>query len=205
MRNLPLGGQAPSSGMSVRLVALREVRVSGRSDRILSARLVLRNRAGRRLPFGPQHVYLADAAGTLLLRISEQWLPEFYDAKLRGIPATAEGEAIASFPSAEVRLANVRYTAPTLTDARRDEVAAQMASFVDAAFVQPQKAAPGIFFNKGSEVTLGTLVKDGTLRPGERISGYVYFYHPASRPRTYPLRLVVVLQDEVDTFLFRER
>ncbi len=205
MRSLPLAGQAPSSGGSIGQVSLQEVGVAGRDDRIFLTRVVLRNRTRATVNFGPEHVYLADAGGTLILRISERWLPKHYHARSRGIPAEPDRDAIASFPLSEVRLADARYTAPPLTDAQRGELAAELATLVEEAFVRPQMEAPGTFLEKGPEVTLGVLVKDGRLRPGEGVSGYVYYYHPAPSEPAYPLRLVIELQDEVQTFLFRER
>lgn len=205
MRDLPIAGQIPSAGASIGQVSLQEVVVSGRGDRIFLTRVVLRNRTGAALGFGPQHVYLADAGGTLILRISERWLPGYYNARIRGIPVKPDRKAIASFPLSEVRLGDARYTAPPLTADQKDELAIDLATLVEEAFVRPQKEAPGTFLQKGPEVTLGILVSDGTLRPGDGISGYVYFYHPTTREPLYPLRLVIELQQEVHTFLFRER
>lgn len=205
MRSLPLAGQVPSAGAPIEQVSLQEVGVQGRDDRIFLTRVVLRNRTGAPLAFGPQDVYLADAGGTLILRISERWLPKHYHARIRGIPAQPDREAIVPFPVSEVRLANARYRAQSLTDAQREELAAELATLIEEAFVQPQREAPGTFLEKGPEVTLGVLVKDGTLRPGQGISGYVYFYHPTTSGPPYPLRLVIKLQDEVQSFLFRER
>jgi hypothetical protein len=81
---------------------------------------------------------MADADGTLLLRISERWLPDFYDTRFRGAPATPDRKAIRSFPSAEVKLGGAVYAAPSLTPAERDKVAAEMAELVEDTFVRPQ-------------------------------------------------------------------
>jgi hypothetical protein len=54
-------------------------------------------------------------------------------------------------------------------------------------------------------VALGVLLKEITLGPGAGVSGYVYFYQPASARPAYPLRLVIELQDEIHAFQFRER
>jgi len=165
----------------------------------------VKNRTGAPLAFGPQHVYLADAGGTLILRVSEQWLPGYYDASIRGRPVAPDREAVPDFPTAKVTLGGVAYAAPPLTNTQRDEVAKEMAKLVEATFVAPQKAARGTVFDKGSEVALGVLLKEVTLGPGDGVSGYVYFYQPASPRPPYPLRLVIDLEGEVHAFQFRER
>jgi len=207
MQSLPSAGEArPSSGSLTGEVSLREAGVSGRKDRIFLTQVSVKNRTGAPLTFGPQHVYLADAGGTLILRVSEQWLPGYYEASMRGRPVAADLDAIPVFPSAKVTLGGVAYAAPPLTSTQRDEVAKEMAKLVEAAFVAPQKAALGtVSLDKGSEVALGVLLKEITLGPGAGVSGYVYFYQPASARPAYPLRLVIELQDEIHAFQFRER
>jgi len=207
MQSLPNAGEArPSSGSLTGEVSLREAGVSGRKDRIFLTQVSVKNRTGAPLTFGPQHVYLADAGGTLILRVSEQWLPGYYEASMRGRPVAADRDAIPVFPSEKVTLGGVAYAAPPLTSTQRDEVAKEMAKLVEAAFVAPQKAALGtVSLDKGSEVALGVLLKEITLGPGAGVSGYVYFYQPASARPAYPLRLVIELQDEIHAFQFRER
>jgi hypothetical protein len=125
---------------------------------------------------------------------------------MRGIPVVPNREAIPAFPSATVTLGGVAYAAPTLTHTERDEVATEMAKLVEATVVAPQKAALGpVSLDKGSEVALGVLLKETTLGPGDAVSGYVYFYQPASARPAYPLRLVIELHDEIYAFQFRER
>ena len=205
MRSLPLAGETRLAGTSIEQVSLQEAGVSEREDRFFLTRVSLKNRTGKTLHFGPQHVYLADAGGRLLPRISERWLPEYYDAGIRGIPPDPDRKAIARFPSAEVKLGDATYVAPPLTSGQKGQMAAEVAALVQAAFVRPQRDAPRTFIHKTSEVTLGVLVRDVTLRPDERIAGYVYFYQSAARRPPYPLRLVIELQGEVHAFLFRER
>jgi len=206
MQNLPNAGEArPSSGSLAGVVSLREAGVSGRKDRIFSTQVSVKNRTGAPLNFGPEQVYLADAGGTLILRISEQWLPRYYEASMRGIAVAPDREAIPAFPSAKMTLGGVEYAAPPLTNTQRDEMAKEMAKLVEVAFVAPQKAALGLSLYKGSEVALGVLLNEVTLGPNDAVSGYVYFYQPASARPAYPLRLVIELQDEVHAFQFREK
>ncbi|MGH7423881.1 MAG: hypothetical protein ACREJ1_09435, partial [Candidatus Methylomirabilales bacterium] len=203
----PNAGEArPSSGSLAGEVSLREAGVSGRKDRIFLTQVSVKNRTGAPLTFGPQHVYLADAGGTLILRVSEQWLPGYYEASMRGMPVAPDREAIPDFPSATVTLGGVAYAAPPLTNTQRDEMAKEMAKLVEVTVVAPQKAALGtVSLDKGSEVALGVLLKEVMLGPGAAVSGYVYFYQPASARPAYPLRLVIELQDEIHAFQFRER
>lgn len=206
MRSLPSAAEArPSGGSLAGEVSLREAGVSGRKDRIFLTQVSVKNRTGAPLPFGPEHVYLADAGGTLILRVSEQWLPGYYEASMRGMPVAPDREAIPAFPSAKVTLGGVAYAAPPLTNAERDEMAKEMAKLVEVTVVTPQKAALGLSLDKRSEVALGVLLQEITLGPGDAVSGYVYFYQPASARPAYPLRLVIVLQDEMHAFQFRER
>jgi len=207
MQSLPNAAEArPSSGSLAGEVSLREAGVSGRKDRIFLTQVSVKNRTGAPLTFGPQHVYLADAGGTLILRVSEQWLPGYYDASIRGNPIVPDLDAIPAFPSANVMLGGVAYAAPPLTNTQRDEVAKEMAKLVEVTFLAPQKADHRtLSLDKGSEVALGVLLKEITLGPGAGVSGYVYFYQPASARPAYPLRLVIELQDEIHTFQFRER
>jgi len=207
MQSLPSAGETrPSSGSLAGEVSLREAGVSGRKDRIFLTQVSVKNRTGAPLTFGPEQVYLADAGGTLILRISEQWLPGYYEASMRGLPVAPDREAIPGFPSAKVTLGDVAYAAPSLTNTQRDEVAKEMAKLVETTFVAPQKAdRRTLSLDKGSELALGVLLKEITLRPGDAVSGYVYFYQPASARPAYPLRLVIELQDEIHTFQFRER
>ena len=206
MQSLPNAGETrPSGGSLTGEVSLREAGVSGRDDRIFLTQVSVKNRTGAPLAFGPQHVYLADAGGTLIPRVSEQWLPGYYDASIRGRPVAPDRDAVPDFPTAKVTLGGVAYAAPPLTNTQRDEVAKEMAKLVEATFVAPQKAARGTVFDKGSEVALGVLLQEVTLGPGDGVSGYVYFYQPASARPPYPLRLVIDLEGEVHAFQFRER
>jgi hypothetical protein len=207
MQTLPNAAEARPSGDSLAgEVSLREAGVSNRKDRMFVTQVSVKNRTGTPLTFGPQHVYLADAGGTLIPRISEQWLPGYYEASMRGIPVVPNREAIPAFPSATVTLGGVTYAAPPLTTAERDAVATEMAKLVEAAVVVPQKAALGpVFLDTGSEMALGVLLQEITLGPGDAVSGYVYFYQAASARPAYPLRLVIELQDEIYAFQFRER
>jgi len=206
MQSLPNAGETrPSGGSLTGEVSLREAGVSGREDRFFLTQVSVKNRTGAPLAFGPQHVYLADAGGTLIPRVSEQWLPGYYDASIRGRPVAPDRDAVLDFPTAKVTLGGVAYAAPPLTNTQRDEVAKEMAKLVEATFVAPQKAARGTVFDKGSEVALGVLLQEVTLGPGDGVSGYVYFYQPASTRPPYPLRLVIDLEGEVHAFQFRER
>ena len=206
MQSLPNAGETrPSGGSLTGEVSLREAGVLGREDRFFLTQVSVKNRTGAPLAFGPQHVYLADAGGTLIPRVSEQWLPGYYDASIRGRPVAPDREAVPDFPTAKVTLGGVAYAAPPLTNTQRDEVAKEMAKLVEATFVAPQKAARGTVFDKGSEVALGVLLQEVTLGPGDGVSGYVYFYQPASTRPPYPLRLVIDLEGEVHAFQFRER
>jgi hypothetical protein len=206
IQSLPNAGEArPSGGSVVGGVSVREAGLSGRDDRIFLTYVSVKNRTGTPVAFGPQYVYLADAGGTLIPRISEQWLPRYYEASMRGIPVGGDREAIPAFPSAKVTLGGVAYTAPPLTNAQRDEMAKELAKLVEVAFVAPQKAVMGLSLDKGSDVALGVLLKEVALGPGDAASGYVYFYQPASARPTYPLRLVIEFQDEINAFQFRER
>ena len=206
MQSLPNAGETrPSGGSLAGEVSLREAGVSGRKDRIFLTQVSVKNRTGAPLTFGPQHVYLADAGGTLILRVSEQWLPGYYDASIRGRPVAPDRDAVPDFPTGKVTLGGVAYAAPPLTNTQRDEVAKEMAKLVEVTFVAPQKAARGTVFDKGSEVALGVLLQEVTLGPGDGVSGYVYFYQPASTRPPYPLRLVIDLEGEVHAFQFRER
>jgi len=206
MQSLPNAGETrPSGGSLTGEVSLREAGVLGREDRFFLTQVSVKNRTGAPLAFGPQHVYLADAGGTLILRVSEQWLPGYYDASIRGRPVAPDRDAVPDFPTGKVTLGGVAYAAPPLTNTQRDEVAKEMAKLVEATFVAPQKAARGTVFDKGSEVALGVLLQEVTLGPGDGVSGYVYFYQPASTRPPYPLRLVIDLEGEVHAFQFRER
>jgi len=206
MQSLPNAGETrPSGGSLTGEVSLREAGVSGREDRFFLTQVSVKNRTGAPLAFGPQHVYLADAGGTLIPRVSEQWLPGYYDASIRGRPVAPDRDAVPDFPTGKVTLGGVAYAAPPLTNTQRDEVAKEMAKLVEATFVAPQKAARGTVFDKGSEVALGVLLQEVTLGPGDGVSGYVYFYQPASTRPPYPLRLVIDLEGEVHAFQFRER
>ena len=206
MQSLPNAGETrPSGGSLTGEVSLREAGVLGREDRFFLTQVSVKNRTGAPLAFGPQHVYLADAGGTLIPRVSEQWLPGYYDASIRGRPVAPDRDAVPDFPTAKVTLGGVAYAAPPLTNTQRDEVAKEMAKLVEATFVAPQKAARGTVFDKGSEVALGVLLQEVTLGPGDGVSGYVYFYQPASARPPYPLRLVIDLEGEVHAFQFRER
>jgi hypothetical protein len=203
MRSLPLAGDVrPSSPFHE--VSLREAGVSGRSDRIFLTRVSLKNPAEKTLHFGPEDVYLADAGGRLLYRISEQWLPKYYNTRRYGQPDVADHKAIPAFPAAKVKLGDAMYAAPPSTRAQRDKVATDVAELVEDTFVRPQEDAPGTFMDKTPDVVFGALLKAGSLGPGDGVSGYVYFYRAAAQEAVYPLRVVIKLESGVHTFLFRE-
>ncbi len=203
IENLPLDPRAPGADRVIE-VSLQETGVSGKDERIFSAWVSLKNRTGKTLSVGPQHVHLADAAGMLLPRVSERWLSQYYEARIRGLPVEPARKAIAPFPSAEFKMGDVGYRATALSPAEKKRMAEELAKLVDVAFVRPQQEAPGAFFDKGPEVTFGVFLKEMTLRPGRGISGYVYFYHSKANALRYPLRLVIRLQDTAHAFLFRE-
>jgi hypothetical protein len=203
MRSLPRAGDVrPSSPFQE--VSLQEAGVSGRSDRMFLSRVSLKNHAEKTVHFGPEDVYLADAGGRLLYRISEQWLPKYYNTRRYGQPGVADHKAIPAFPSPKVKLGDAMYAAPPSTRAQRDKVATDVAELVEDTFVRPQEDAPGTFMDKTPDVILGTLLKGVSLGPGEGVSGYVYFYRAAAQSSAYPLRVVINLESEVHTFLFRE-
>jgi hypothetical protein len=203
MRSLPPTGDARPSG-PVHEVSLREAGVSGRGDRIFLTRVSVKNRAQETLHFGPENVYLADADGRLLYRISEEWLPKYYNTRRYGQPGVADHKAIPAFPAVQVKLGDATYAAPPSTRAQRDKVATDLAELVEETFVRPQKDAPGTFMDKDPDVVLGTLLKPVSLGPGDGVSGYVYFYRAAAQGSVYPLRVVIKVESEVHTFLFRE-
>ena len=197
------------TGASVEVFSLRETGVSEREERILSTRVSITNRTGDAIPFGPEYVYLADAGGTLFIRISEAWLHDYYDARIRGIPSKPTPKSIVPFDSAEVKLGDTIFKSSPLTAAEKDEVAEEMTELVEDAIVRPQRKGFGTFpipsFERTPEVTLGVLLKEGSLRPGRGTSGFVYFYRPKAWKPRHPLRLIMDLQGEVHTFQFRER
>jgi hypothetical protein len=193
--------RAPAGPSAAEELSLQQIGVSGRDDRILLARVSLRNRTPRPFAFGPSQVYVADADGTLLPRISERWLPDYYDARLRGLPATADREAMPPFPSPEVKLGAGVYRAVPVTAVQRGA----MAELVEAALVRPQREGPGTVFDKRSEVILGVLLGEATLAPGRGASGYVYFYHPAGRRLADPVQVILVVEEAIHTFVFAER
>ncbi|MFQ5801355.1 MAG: hypothetical protein ACE5JQ_00485 [Candidatus Methylomirabilales bacterium] len=205
IRSLSLVGDTRVAGTSIGQVSLQEARAVGRDGRIFLTLVSIRNRTGRSLRFGPQDVYLADANGKLLFRISGVWLFQYYDARIRGLPATSSPQAISPYPFPEVRLADTEYTSLPLSPAQKGKVAEEIARLVETVFVLPQQAAPGTFLDKGPQVTLGVLLEEVTLQPGAGVSGYVYFYRPAGmRPRP-PFQLVIDLRGEVHAFLFQGR
>lgn len=197
------------TGASVEVFSLRETGVSERNERILSTRVSITNRTGDTIPFGPEYVYLADAGGRLFIRISEAWLHDYYDNRIRGIPSKSTPKSIVPFDSAEVKLGETIYRSSPLTAAQKDEVSEEITELVEDAIVDPQQAGFGAFpipsFEKPPEVALGVLLKEVSVRPGHGTSGYVYFYRPRAWKPRYPLRLIMDLQDEVHTFQFRER
>jgi len=206
VRSLSLAAGMPASGAATGVdVALQEVLVAGREDRILLTRVSLKNRTPAQLAVGPAQVHLADAGRRLLLRISERWLPGYYDAKLRGLSPAPDREAIPPFPSAELTLGERAYAAPPVTAAQQEALVVEVAKLVEEAFVRPQRDAPGFILDKGSEVTLGVLLKEVTLAPGDGVTGYVYFYHPAGRPLSYPLHLVIAVEGATSAFVFQDR
>lgn len=200
---LPLAGEVRGASASVTEASLQEAGVSERDDRIVVARVSLRNRTGKVVPFGPEHVYLADATGELFLRISEKWLRDYYNARIRGFPAKSPPEAIAPFPSGEVKVGDAELRSPALTPAQKGELAEEMAELVEEALVRPRRDAPGTFLDKGVEGTLGVLLKQVTLKPDHGLSGFIYFYHSAATKPQYPVRLIMDLDGEVSAFLFQ--
>lgn len=203
--SLPLAGEARGASASITEASLQEAGVSERNDRIVVARVSVRNRTGNEVLFGPEHVYVADAAGELFLRISEEWLRDYYNARIRGVSAKADPEAIAPYPSDSdtVKVGDAEFRSPPLAPAQRGELAEEMAELVEEAFVRPRRDAPGTFLEKGVEGTLGVLLKEVTLKPDHRLSGFVYFYHSAATKPQYPLRLIMDLDGEVSAFLFQ--
>lgn len=218
--HLPLAGEAGGEYTSlvkvslqetrgaIEEVSLRETGVTERDERILSTRVSVKNRTGKTIPFGPQQVYLADAGGRLFIRISEGWLHKHYDDRIRGIHSKATPKAIVPFSSEEVKLGDTVYRSSPLTAAQKGELAEEVTELVDDAIVSPQTKLGGFpvySFEKTPEVTLGVLLKEVSLQPGHRTSGYVYFYRPRTWKPRYPLRLIMDLQGQVHTFQFRER
>ncbi len=201
--SLPLAGEVRGGSASNTEASLQEVSVSDRGDRIVVARISLRNRTGREVFFGPQHVYLVDATGEMFPRISEKWLAEYYSQGIRKAPADTPPEAIAPFPDEQITLGNVEFRTPQLTADQREEMVEEMADLVQEAFVRPRRDAPGTFLVKGVEEALGVLLKESTLKPGARDLGFVYFYHSAVTKPQFPLRLIIDLEGEKHVFLFQ--
>lgn len=204
MRSLPLAGEAPRTGTSIQEVSLQEAGVPNRDDRLFMARVGLKNRTGKALQFGPHDVFVADAGATLLYRISERWLSEYYTTRSYGKPAVADRKAIAPYSSTEMKLGDATYAAPPSSAAQRDSLATEIAELVEEIFVRPQEDGPRTFLERAPEVTLGTLVQERTLQPGDGVSGFVYFYRPATQSSPYPLQVVIKLESEIHTFAFRE-
>lgn len=203
LTNLPLAGEARGSSASITEASLQEAAVSGRDDRIVVARVSLRNRTGRAISFGPGHVYVADSTGKLFLRISEEWLRDFYTAKVNRRPAGSLPEAIVPFPSDEVTVGGTALRSPPLTAARKGKMAEELARLVEEVFVRPRREAPGSFVDKGVEGALGVLLQEVTLQPDQGVSGFIYFYHAAATRPLYPLRLIADVEGEISTFLFQ--
>lgn len=201
--SLPIADEAPPASAFTAEASLQEAGVSERDDRIVVVRVSLRNRTGRTVPFGPEHVYVVDATGELFVRISSKWLHDYYDARLRGLPATPTREAIATFPSEGVKVGSAEFRSPALTAVQRDHVVKEMARLVEEVFVGPQQDAPGTFWEKGPQVALGVRLKEVILQPDNGVSGHVYFYHAAGTKPQHPLRLILDLQGEVYAFLFQ--
>ena len=203
LTNLPLAGEVRGASASITEASLQEAAVSKREDRIVVARLSLKNRTGKAVSFGPGHVYVADATGELFLRISENWLGDFYTARVNGRPAAALAKAIVPFPSDEVTVGDAVFRSPPLTAVQKGKMAEEMAELVEEVFVRPRREAPGDFLERGVEGALGVFLKDVTLQPNQGISGFVYFYHSAATKLQYPLRLIADLEGEVSTFLYQ--
>lgn len=202
LTNLPLAGQEGGASASITEASLQEAAVSKREDRIVVARVSVKNRTGKAISFGPGHVYVADATGELFLRISEEWLRDFYTAKVNGHPAAALAEAIVPFPSDRVMVGDGAFRSRPLTAVQRGKMAEEMAELVEEVFVRPRREAPGSFMEKGVEGALGVLLKDVTLQPNRGISGFIYFYHAAATRALHPLRLMADLDGEISTFVF---
>jgi hypothetical protein len=80
-----------------------------------------------------------------------------------------------------------------------------VAKILEQSYHHHKQDAPGFILDKGSEVTLGVLLKEVTLAPGDGVTGYVYFYHPAGRPLSYPLHLVIAVEGTTSAFEFQDR
>lgn len=203
--SLPPAGEARGASASITEASLQEAGISKRADRIVVARVSLRNRTGEAVLFGPEYVYLADATGELFLPISAKWLRDYYSARIRGLSAKADPEAIAPYPSDSdtVKVGDAEFRSPALTPAQREELAEEMAELVEEVFVRPQRDAPGTFLEKVPETTLGVLLKEITLKPDRGITGFVYFYHSGATQPQHPLRLIIDLEGEISAFLFQ--
>lgn len=203
LTTLPLAVEAPGASASVREASLQEAALSNRGDRIFVAQVSLRNRTGKTVSFGPGHVHVVDAIGVPFPRISEEWLHDFYSAKVNRRPAAVPPEAIVPFPSDEITVGSATLTSPPLTAAEQRKMAEEMATLVGEVFVRPRQETPGSFLVKGPEGALGVLLKDVTLKPGQSVSGFVYFYQAATTRPQYPLRLIADVEGEISTFLFQ--
>lgn len=202
LTNLPLAAEVRGASASITEASLQEGGALERDDHIVVARVSLRNRTGKAVSFGPGHVYVADATGQLFLRISEEWLRDFYTAKVNSRPTVGLPEAIVPFPSDEVTVGDSVFRSPPLTSVQKEKMAEEVAELMDEVFVRPRREAPGTFVDKDMEGALGVLLKDVTLQPNQWISGFVYFYHSAATQPQYPLRLIADLEGEISTFLF---
>lgn len=198
----PPGGG--SDNAVVREVSVRESKAGKDERRIFSALVAIKNTTGQPLDIGPREVYLADARGTLFPRISEGWLVQYYQARMRDLPVPPLTDALIPFPSPTVRIGAGDFRATPATPRQNKVWGAGVADLTEAVFVVPQREAPGSILDKGYEVALGIPMTKKILAPGSAVTGYVYFYHPAGERPVYPLRLMVDVGGHLHTFLLRE-
>ena len=205
IRNLvsPFPGRG-SDTVFVREVSLRESKAQKDERRIFSALINIKNTTGQPVDFGPLNVHLADARGNLFFRISERWLTQYYQARIRDLPVPSLTDALIPFPSQKVRIGDDEFRTSTVRPDQKKEWMAGLAELAEAVFVVPQKEAPGSILDKGYEVALGVPLAVQRLTPGRAVTGYVYFYHPAGERPVYPLRLLVDVGGYLHTFLFQE-
>lgn len=205
IRNLvsPSPGRGSNNAI-VREVSLRESKARKDERRIFSALVDIKNTTGQPIDFGPRYVHLADNRGNLFSRISERWLTQYYQARLRDLPVPSLPDALIPFASQTVQIGVGEFSASPLTPDQKKKWMAGLAELAEAVFVVPQKEAPGSIIDKGYEVALGVPLAEKILTPGLAVAGYVYFYHPAGERPVYPLRLMVDVGGYLYTFLFQE-
>lgn len=196
--------ESGSDNAAVREVALRESKARKDERRIFSALVTIKNTTGQPLDVGPPSVHLADARGNLFSRISDRWLMQYYQARIRDLTVPPLAEALTPSSSQTVRIGEGEFRTSPVTPDQKKAWVAGLAELAEAVFVVPQKKAPGSFLDKGYEVALGVPLAEKRLTPGRAVTGYVYFYHPAGERPVYPLRLLVDVGGYLHTFLFQE-